>query len=575
MADEKTTWDIISKRITAMGDRNTRMDETAALLYWDDDPYKLVKPDGKTTLNDAISITPNLAKVFAHGVISDLLGGEWQTVVEGVSGRRSHLLETFVDDNLAQADELLINEHGIPSLDSWLCNHVCVRYAIGVRWIAQVVDGEYKIDCLPVDMRYTPFVRGKWVAPITFRSKEELEEELEEYERMAKGGGGTYTNPANLKDTDNEIRDWWSKDRNEIWVNGKVVFETKHEVGYPPFVIVIPSSGFMLRDKGYTKHEGEDILFLTAGLYKELARSVSLEQTAGYAGLYPAYEQETENQTATPSDPKPKLDESLRVKKGERHIPVPTGDMNRAGMTAHEQIQGMIEAGAPTSPRTYNTPPSAVLLAGETEMIAKLQNARKEALGIFRSQLARMMIDQFIKSGGAELPIGKQGRRAKYSAERLGDPETYTITYHLSVKNKRQELANLAEFAAVYDKLPLVWTLPNILMADDPRGIMDALSLQKAKEINPALDLIEMGIRYLQKAEDTDDETEADMLREQAKILAHEYVIAMRARIQPAPSPTSPVEGAKGDGRLLATAAGALRGDGVGQRRGNGQEVMP
>ncbi len=443
---DKTTWDKIETRITAMNERNTKMDDTAALLNWDDNPYQLVKPDGTTKLKDAISVTPNLPKVFAHGVKSDLLGGKWQTTVEGVSGRRAHTIEEFVEDNMAQADEQLLTEQGIPSLFGWLCNHVCVRWAIGAMWFSWVEDGQYKFKIIPVDMRWTPFVRGKWVAPITFRIKEELEEELEVYEKLAKDGRGEYFKPTltghpvrntttnAATGTEIEVRDYWDHKDNELWVAGKLVFRQPNPVGYPPFNIVVPASGFMLRDRGYLKHEGEDILFLNAGLYKEFARSVSLEQTSGYAGLYPGYEYEVESSDASPSQPPPKIDETLRVKKGERHVPLPRGDINRAGRTAREDISGMISAGSPLAPKDYNTPPSAVLLAGETELIARLQNARKDALGIFKTQLARMMIKQFIQldAAGAELVIGKEGRRRKYTATKLGNPDQYTITYPLT-----------------------------------------------------------------------------------------------------------------------------------------------
>lgn len=570
----KTTWELIDARIKAMSERNDAMDKTSKLLMWDDAPYKLVKPDGKTELRDSISVTPNLPKVFAHGVISDLLSGKWQTVIEGkISQRQAHLIETFVDDAFAQADEKLLDETGIPSLFAWLCNHICLRWAIGARLISSIENGEYQIDCLPVDMRWTPFVLNKWMAPITFTNKDDLEQELEGFEKKAKDGRGEYF-PISLSGKDEiEVRDFWDSEKNELWVTKQKVFSQKNPFGYPPFVIVIPSSGFMLRDRGYLKHEGEDILFLNAGLYEELARSISLEQTSGYAGLYPAYEKEVADLTASPSEPVPKLDVSLNVKKGERHLPVPRGDINRAGQTARVDIQDMISNGGPLSPRQYNTPPSAVLLAGETEMISRLQNARKEALGVFRSKLARMIISQFIKAdnGKAEFSIGKQGKKTKYSASKLGDPDNYNISYHLSVKSKRQELANLAEFTAVYDKLPLKWNLTNILMADDPDGIIKDLELQKAKALNPAISLAEMGLRYLEEADNTEDEIEADLKREQAKILAHEYVLIMRQRIQPTPAPTPQEKEPKGNTQLLSAlggAAGSLRGE-----VGGGREI--
>jgi len=564
------TWTKIDDKIKTMTELNKRQDETAELLLWADNPYELVKPDGKTKLADAISVTPNLPRVFAHGVISDLLSGKWQTVIEGkLSGRQSHTIESFIDDNFAQADELLLERYGIPSLDGWLCNHVCVRWAIGVRWISQLEEKEYSVDCLPVDMRWTPFVLNNWVAPITWMYGDALQEYLEIYEKKAKDGkGGEYTKLPFDSATQYEVRDYWDKEKHELLVASKLRFAEPHKFGKPPFVIAIPASGFMLRDKGYLKHEGEDILFLNAGLYKELARSISLEQTSGYAGLYPAYEREIKIFDGKPSMPVPKIDESQDVVEGGRHQPVPRGDINRAGQTARADIQEMLSNGAPLSPRQYNTPPSAILLAGESEMVQRLQNARKDALGTLRTGLARMMIDQTIKISESGLEVGKQGKRTKYSIENLGNPKEYTISYHLSVKSKRQELANLAEFTAAYGKVPLKWNLTNILMVDDPDGIVEDMEIEQA-EADPAIKLYKMARSYAIKAKDMDDNEEANAFRIMSKILTERGVSIIKQRMQPVPqAPGVMPEQPKGNSQLLTQlggASGALRGEGTRQ----------
>lgn len=564
------TWGVIDNQITVMSERNTRMDDTAKFLNWDDNPYELVKPDGLTPLRDAISVTPNLPKVFAHSVIADLLSGKYQTKVEGaITEGQAKVIETFVDDNFAQADEGLQEKYGIPSLDSFIVPHSCIRWAFGAMWSASIEDGEYKIDCQPVDMRWTPFVRGRWVAPISFQKKAELEQLLEGYEKRAKDKKVGEYFKISLGE-DNEVRDFFNSEKHELWVDQKLVYKEKNRWGYPPFVIVVPASGFMLRDKGYLKNEGPDILYLNSGLYKEYARSLSLEQTAGYAGIYPGWEYESKNMDGKPARLPPELDAVVKVPEGELHQPLPRGDLNIGERTASAKIGGMIEAGGPTAPKPYTTPQTGIALMGEAELISRLQNVRKDALGIFKSQLARMMIKQFIDLGGSELLIGKQGKAGKHSAKELGDPDNYTISYHLSVKSKRQELANLMEFAAVSDRLPLEWTLPNILMADDPAGIIAALKMKKAKDINPALDFLEMAIEFARKAKKIEDETEADLLKLQSKIMLREYVMIMRARMQPqlSQAPTQQIEEPKGDARLLQTAAGALRGEAAGGRGG-------
>jgi len=534
---EKTTWEIITDRQTALSELYKRMDETSKYLYWDDNPYRFVKPDGKTELDDGISITPNTPKVFAHSVISNLLTGKFQTVVDGkLSPKETHTIEQFIEDNFLQADEYIRQRFRISSLFSWLCNHVCNRGLIGVKWLAQIENGQYKISCVPLDMRFCPFedgsegIRDGWIAHITRRSPKALKAEYPE---------------ASISGTrDLEVRDYWDAEKNEVWAASEKIFEQKNGYGYPPFVVQIPSAGFQFRDEGYLKHEGEDALFLNKGLFMELARTLSLEQTAGYASIYPGYEKQKEFLDGKPSEKAPRIDESRDVLRGETHIPVPRGDMSRAGISARADILKMIGEGGTITPRSYNTPPSAVELFGEAELISQFQNCRKEAIGALRSELSMMMIDQFIKvsKGKSGVEIGSRGKKNIYSAGQLGDPEKYYVTYHLMVKSKRQELANLTEFAAVYNLLPLEYNLKNILMAEDPDGIIRQLELEKAKKMNPALALAEMGLRYLEEAENTEDEIMADLKREQAQIIAHEYVMLMRAKLQPPPAQPIPTE---------------------------------
>lgn len=574
---EKNTWDMISERASELADLYARMDETSKFLYWDDNPYSLTKPDGKTVIKDALSVTPNKPKVFAHGIVSNLLDGKWQTVVEGkISSRQSHVIEQFIEDNFTQADEFLQTAFRIPSLFNWLCNHVCIRGFIGAHWLASEKEKQYKIHCAPVDMRWCPFEDGKngladgWISPITFRSKESLQKE---YPKASISGT-----------TDIEVRNYWDAEKNEIWIDSKLALQQKNPFGYPPFVVMIPSAGFMLRDKGYLKHEGEDILFLNKGLFLELARTLSLEQTLGYSSLFPGYEYEVEDVDATPSVAPPPLDSTLKRRKGERHIPVPRGDMNRAGISARTDILQMIEEGGITSPRSYNTPPSAVELYGEAELIGQLQNSRKDCIGAFRSQLAMMIIDQAIKiskggQGVDSLEIGGRGRKNTYSTGQLGDPDKYYITYHLMVKSKRQELANLAQFSAVYGKLPLKYNLTNILMAEDPDGIIKELEIEEARKADPAIALFEMAVKYAEEADDLDDPNDADVKRIQSKMLTERGVAIIKQRQQPlTPAQTLPekarvpqVEQPKGGGNLLPPLLG---GQGVTGKTRQPQEVL-
>ncbi len=223
-------------------------------------PYQLTRLDGKTKMDRAVSVTLNDPAVFANAVIADLMRAKRQIVVEGLSDAQNHAVEQFGNDAFAQADEYLSAKFGIANLWSWLCNHVCLRSLIGVRWIVTAVDGEYRTDCLPVDMRWCPFVLGQWAANITFRNASDI--------RRVPGEAGRQPTSSSRSFPAKEpgVADFWNKEVNEVWVSGEKVFEQPNPFGYPPFVIILPSTGFMLRSKGYLAHEAEDLLFLNREL---------------------------------------------------------------------------------------------------------------------------------------------------------------------------------------------------------------------------------------------------------------------------------------------------------------------
>lgn len=521
------TLTIVKDRAKELDPLYKRMDKTRDLVY--QTPFSL-KDFKKKDLANVVNVTTNWPAVYANAIISDLMGAIWQTVIESdgkLSDEQKHIIENFIDDNLAQADEQLAQK-GFAELFTWLCNHVCIRSWIGVRWISQFEEDSFKLDCLPVDMRWCPFEFGEsgldWVAPISFRSKAWIKSEYGE-EIAGKISGSEV-----------KVTDFWDSEKNEVWIDEKKVKEQENPFGYPPFVIAIPSSGFMLRDKGYIEHEGEDLLFLSRGLYEERSRQVSIEQTLSMDVLFPPYEQETEV-PGSKSDKPPKTLETTKVKKGELHKLLPRGDITNAFRAARADIQNMIEMGGPLLPRAYTQPPSAVEVQVEMELLAKWHYPRQKALAQFRQQLARMMIDQYIQisegvgGGKSEISIGVTGRKRKYSVQQLGDPGTYTITNELMTQSKKQEIVNLAMFEAARGDLPLKVRLTDILKADDPDGIMRELEIEGAKRADPAIGLFEMAIAYAREAKSLEG-ADAEIKKTQSMMLTERGCAIIKQRTQ-------------------------------------------
>jgi hypothetical protein len=536
------TSDIIKKRIETLGSLYKRMDRTRDLVY--NTPFHLKNFKGDKRLENVINVTPNKAATFANAIIADLLGGKWQTIIEGekLTDKQSYTIERWCADIQDQTNEWLMKKQQISSLDSWAANHVCVRGPIGVRWIIDIVDGELVVDCLPVDMRWTPYEGGAngivdgWVCPRSFRSAEDLN--IEYAAEVNLTGNKFHSVSGNYI----EVQDWWSAEKNEVWVDGKMVRTQDNPFGYPPFVIAVPSVGFMLRDKDYISHEGEDILFLNRDIYDEYARSVSIEQSIGMDVLNPPYEQEVED-IAQPNQKPPKSGETLKVKKGETHKRLERGDLNNASMAARQDIGKMITEGGYSDVDLgifATTPPSALLVTTETEIRGKLQNSRREALQVFKVGSLRMQIDQYLQIAktngkGGEILVGKRGRRHTYSPDKLKNPDDYTITCQLMTTSKRQEIANLALFTASAGHLPLKVRLRDILVAEDPEGIMRELDNEKAREADPAIGMFEMAMRLVDEADDEPDEDVADAKRIESQMMTERGTALIRARMNPQP----------------------------------------
>jgi len=536
---DKTNWDKIEDEIKAMKPLTDRMDESKDFVYMK--PFKLRDFANTHDLDNVINVTGNSPAVFANAIVSDLIAAKWQTVVEGnITPRQAHFIEMFVEDNFAQADETLYDKYGITSLYAWLCNHVCVRSLIGFRWLSLIDGDQYNVECLPVDMRWTPYVRNNWVAPIYWRSPADLEAELEEFEKFAKEiEGGEYYDCEFTGSNDMEVREYWTPEVNELWIKKKKVFSQPNTLGMLPFVIVRPASGFMLKDKDYLGHDSEDLFFLNRYLYKEMNRALSVEQSLGMDVLFPPTEQEQDEFGSHPAQKPPKAGEVLAVRKGEMHKPVPRGDLNRASLTARTDIYKQIELGGISDAElgSASLDRAGIWFAKQFEIRHKLERSRFEALAIAKAGAARMMIKQFLMSSDTdqELLVGRTGRKNKYSKEMLGDPDKYRISFKSMASSKEMEIVNIAQAQAAKGTMPMKRIVTDIYQAEDPAGWLAELDLEKAKENNPAIALAEMAIRYAEEAEDMNDEIEADLKKTQSQILVHDYVMIMRQRMQPLP----------------------------------------
>ncbi len=563
------TLTMIQNEIDKRDKRYKVMDRTRDRVY--NTPYVMTKLDGKTPLDDVINVTMPYAPIIANTVINDIMESFLQVVIEGdISATQNNYIEGFLRDNREETDEIL-RKLGFPPLFEWWSNHVCIRSYIGVRWVSQIVDGQYVIDCLPVDMRYTPYEYGNdgknWVANITYRSESEIRAEYSK-ELEKKGHATLQTTKLDIK-----VTDFWSTEKNEVYIDGVLIRTQKNPFGEPPFVISAPATGFMLRDKGYIEHESEDILFLIRDVLDEINRSVSIEQTIGFELIRPPYVEPVEKKDGKPARQPPVTGQTKNAKQGEEWKLLEKPDVNNAFLTGREDIMKIVQMGGVNDIDLGNVSQtvSAVWITAQAGIRKKFSNPRLKAIAQADQMLARMMIDQAkkaveVETGSPELLIGRRGRKVPYSAEKLGDPDKYDILYEYRTQSNTEEIANLTQFEAAPD-LPYEWKLEHILKADDPQAIIRMKDFEEAKVADPAIGLSEMGVSLAREAAEVEDEQEADLMKLQSMMLIERAVALLKQRLQPAPETpetTPPTEKPRGNSQALMALPKLLQGQRTG-----------
>jgi len=570
----RDTWAIVQDRVQALDLLYKRMDATEEMLYMKD--FKLRDFEDTHDLSNVINVTGNRAATYGHRVVENLASYKWQTVVEGnITQKEAATIEEFLDASLAQTNIFLSeNSEDVPDLYTFWAKHICNRGRIGVHWMAWVEDGEYKIHCVPLDMRWTPYVKGRWICPIYFRKKDDLEEELEGYEKRAKDGGGDFQKVTLPTTGEIEVRDFWNTKKNELWVTSKLVYSQKNSFGRLPFVTVVAPSGNMFRSKGFAEHEGEDIYFLVKKLDKELNRMLSIEQTIGMDIRYPAMTQSRENFDSRPADHVPETGEVGVVRKGEEFQLVPRGDLNKASQAARTDVLRMIDEGAPMAPRAFLQPPSAVEVATEVELLNQLFQSRVTALQMGLSQLYRLMIEMAIiagKDAGNEIEMGSRRKRKHFRVVQLKDPEDYEISCRLMLKNTKLEIVNEARAMAMWGRAPTAYILRDVLMVQDPDAWMRELELEQARKADPALALFEMGMRYAEEAESIENDEDADIKNFQSMMLIERGIAMVKQRMMPPLTPPSEkvtepiVQEQRGSVQSLMPLLGPVTGGGGGR----------
>ncbi len=153
---------------------------------------------------------------------------------------------------------------------------------------------------------------------------------------------------------------------------------------------------------------------------------------------------------------------------------------------------------------------------------------RTQALEMFYQQLAVLIIKEYqISKFKNPIPLGRSGSKKSYSAEELGDPEGYTVSFRYMPDNTRQKLANYSVGIALRGTLSEDTIIRDIYQCDDPDGEIDKLRAEEARKSNPVIFYYDLSARLIDVAGTKTGEEKKRLLR-QARIMADSMVEAVK-----------------------------------------------
>jgi len=550
---------VIEKR-KEMKDIFDRMDEDEALYLLDDYEMHKLPPHDARKMDHVANITANDPLLFCTKAISIMCGATMQTVVEGrkLPKKRPALIEQFLEDMFYMIDERLPKRR-LTSFDAYINEQVMVRGRIGARCtLKQDPSLGLVADVVPFDTRYyVDEVDGEdilWGAPWTIRSGEAIERQYSK----------NTDQKLNLKNKGNEVIDYWDKEKEIVFVDGRIIREQENPYKYVPIVYIVCPVGSMFSSEDAFEHQGESILWANRKLWEEKSRTLSILQTLNVEGLRGALQYASSaGETANPPEKSPYTPETVHpVEKDGGYKPMPLNDIKRAATLFYSVLEAMLQRGS-LSAIDYGTltfPLSAVAITRLTGSRDDIFLPRIQAKSLFYRALSQMIIDQAMTMEGT-LEIGRAGSTNEYIRSDLeGD---YSISYRFFTETKEQGIANLAIANAAQDYLSPETIMEKVLQLDDPAGERIKWQAHQAEKVDKLVLLFRRAYSLLDKEDPTpEDQIEAYILSE-----TMETIIQQRQKMgELSPIETRGEVGEPGEGaRQLLPLLGSQGGGGRAQ----------
>ncbi|KKN71486.1 hypothetical protein LCGC14_0420650 [marine sediment metagenome] len=486
-----------------------RWDADKDLLYLT--PFVLEGKDKGHAVPNVRNSTMNDPAVFLANITSNLGSAEEQRVVETDDEK----LDTgYVEDFLEAAFGAVGLRRALRSewqLNPFFDEQNCIRGRAGARCLFQKIDGELDADITPWDMKYVTYAPGTkglaWAAYTTSNSKEEIESEL--WVTKSKGLNAVLKG----KEKNIEKVDVWDTTHNEILVDGKIVFEQEHTLGFTPVAIQVVTLGSMLADKDSLAHQGESIFFLFRDLVKELNELSTIAKTINFRTVAGALQEATkEGRSATPGKynkvTKPGSVAATEIGGGYSNMPIQ--DVMRAYGQLMAVVESRIQRGSLSSIDLGimpGQPPSAIALIQISEGRDQVFLPRLGARGLLNQQLSYMLIEQVRQIGGS-VEMGARGHKQPWDTSKL-DGE-YDIVFKYFIKDPKVDAARSSVAASFGDLMSKRTKMRDVINYEDSEGEEEQLRIEEAEVLFPIIKQART-IRTLFDSENEDDNVDAEL----------------------------------------------------------------
>lgn len=520
-----------------------RQDSDRDLLYLV--KYVMRDADNKA-IRDIINVTlPKLA-TFAKNVIAAMGTTAEQVVVESDNPTfDTHYVESFQKAVFRDNDRRLRKIGKFP-LNPFFDEQICIRGGMAARCVTQKVNGILVPHITPWDFRFVTWendAKGLEYAAFGVNAPRTQAQILAEYSVKVKGGHG-------------QVVDIWDRTHNEVWIDGKIEREQRHNDSFTPVVIEGVPSGSMLQDMDAIAHWYESIFSLVRDVNPELNRLISILQTLNLkavkppmkvkkqgGGKAPKYEDITGMGTDTAMD----INEDI--------LPIDYGDAKRAAEMAYGILDKAMQEGSLNSfdMGTFDQAMSAIALIqigeGRDQVFTPILNTK----GYGNEDLAEMFTKQVAQIGGI-VKLGAEGHESSWDTQKLKGQ--YTTTYHYFPKSPKIEMARYSMAASVGNLVSERTKRIEILQREDPDEDERQLRWEEAEMISPAVRMQRV-IRSLNEMAEKGDETTAF----EAELLSAEMGVSLQMMLQGQGGNLPMVEKGKGQQMIPAfptpTQAGA------------------